>query len=228
MPTLLQVRLPDGGPVYAETDLSHFVAEPFNAASAFLFLLVAGYWLYRVITEGTRNTYLKPSLIILLIGGTGGTIYHAFRAHPIFLYMDWVPILILCLIASVYFIRIMKVKWYWMVVSIGGLFVLEWINFYLCPPRIGVNVSYILLALTVISPLVIYLIKTEFKYGWFVAGAIFAFVLAISFRALDKSLDLPMGTHFLWHSFGAVTAHLLLAYLFRLPLEIKKGAEAPI
>lgn len=227
MPTLLQTRLSDGGPVYAETDLSQIVAEPFNAASAFLFMIVAIYWLYRVMKEGTKNTYLKPSLIILLIGGIGGTIYHAFRAHRIFLLMDWVPILILCMIASVYLIKIMKVKWYWPIVAVLGLFILEWINFYIFPPQIGVNVSYILLASIVISPLIIYLIKTEFKYGFFVAGAIVAFAFAITFRALDKSIDLPMGTHFLWHSFGAITAHLFLAYLFRLPLHLKKGAEAP-
>jgi hypothetical protein len=45
----------DGGPIYAETDLSKIVAEPWNAYSSLTFLLPVIYWFFklRIIIENT-------------------------------------------------------------------------------------------------------------------------------------------------------------------------------
>lgn len=217
---LLQVILPDGGPVYAETDTSHIVAEPFNAISAALFIIIAVYWLWRAtVKEGTKNSFFIPSLIILLIGGVGGTIYHAFRAHSFFLYMDWVPILILCVIACVYFLKLLNVSWKRIGTGIITIFAFQYLNFNFVPPHIAVNLSYAILGLTVLTPLVLYMRKTQYRYAKEPILALVSFALALSFRISDKMVDLPMGTHFLWHTFGAFTAFFLLQYMYRLPLE---------
>jgi hemolysin III len=42
-----------------------------------------------------------------------------------------------------------------------------------------------------------------------------SFGAAISFRISDQSLDfLAMGSHWLWHTFGAIAVFLVMQYVF--------------
>ena len=100
---LLQILRRDGGPIYAETNLSHLIVEPYNAISAILFLVVVVYWWSKLRGKYEQHTFLSYVIPILGIGGVGGTLYHAFRYTSIFHYMDWLPILFLCMAGSFYF-----------------------------------------------------------------------------------------------------------------------------
>ena len=60
------------------------------------------------------------------------------------------------------------------------------------------------------------------RCGWvdwpLVAGALVAFLIAVSLRTIDgRALvdTLPMGTHWLWHSFGAAAVQFLVLYIWR-------------
>jgi len=96
-------RMHDHGPVYHETDLSNFVAEPWNALSSLIIALPAVYFLIKY-----RGQYKIHAFIIyfcaplLIMNGLGSTLFHAFRAHVFFLIMDVLPVVILTLGISIF------------------------------------------------------------------------------------------------------------------------------
>ena len=52
-------------------------------------------------------------------------------------------------------------------------------------------------------------------------AALASFAVAWFCRLVDGTLmsDLPMGTHWLWHTFGAITTALMIEYFYRLERE---------
>lgn len=206
----------DGGPIYVETNLHHFVAEPFNAISAILFLGVAAWWAVRLWGKFQKHTFMTVALILLMIGGIGGSLYHAFRVSPVFLVMDWLPILLISFGASIYFFRQISGSWLSVILGLIAFSLLQWVNFSFVPRQISVNVSYTLMALAVLIPTILLLRERGWKNAGWVAGALGAFVLAISFRAADATSSWHMGTHFLWHVFGAVACHCMFEFTYRL------------
>ena len=213
---ILQSRPVDGGPIYTETDLSQFVAEPWNAITAFFFMGIVGFWIYKLWGKFREHKFLTAVLPLLAIGGIGGTLYHAFRMSSIFLLMDWLPIALITLGGSIYFMIRLLGKWYYGILIIVAAFGLEILNFNLVPIHYAINVSYSIMGLLVLSPIVIQLIKTKFFGVQWVGIALTCFALAILFRTADQWAWLPMGTHFLWHSFGALTCHFMFWYIYKL------------
>lgn len=220
---LWQTGLSDGGPVYTETDLDQVVVEPWNAVSAFLFLLVVVYWAYKLKGQYRQHPFLAYVLPVLAIGGSGGTIYHAFRYSELFLLMDWVPILILCLSAGFYFLMKSLDSWKPAVLITMGAFLLERMLFEIFTPRIATNVSYIVLASFVLLPTWRMLHKNHYSRGKYVGYALLAFMWAIFFRIADRWEWLPMGTHFLWHTFGALACYMMIHYVYA--INARNGAK---
>lgn len=216
----------DGGPIYTET-LNHlhsnsgsWLVEPYNAASAALFVLIAVIWLYRLRGQFSQQKFLLYGLVLLTIGGVGGTLYHALRTQMIYLLMDWMPIAILSLSMSYwFFMKQTNKRWLALTYLAGGfLFILIGFNVLMRVLNLGaaaISIGYSLIALQAVAPIAVYLYKTKFKHaGWFFIGIGF-FALAAMFRAVDLDGWLPMGTHFLWHALGAVMAWFLLEFVYR-------------
>lgn len=231
----------DSGPIYAETDVSRFIVEPFNAVSAAIFVLIPLYWFLRVGGEYRRHLFVTVALPFLLIGGVGGTLYHAFRSSEVWLLMDWLPIALLSLAASGYFLTKVLGSWRKALLIIFGVFVLQGALMYsagkwqLVPPHIAVNANYAMLGAVILAPLVWLLVKTKFRNAAFPALALAAFAAALFCRIADRWDPLMIGqytagTHFLWHVFGALACNFILAYLYRLnapPPEKQPRREAP-
>ncbi|MGB0167380.1 MAG: hypothetical protein ACPF8V_11065 [Luteibaculum sp.] len=206
--------LADGGPIYTETNLNHLIVEPFNTVSAFLFLILAGYWYLRLRGQFGKYKFLTAATALLTIGAVGGTVYHAFRVDAFFMYMDWVPIILLCWGAAVFFVfRLSKSYW-----SAGGIMLLsvlaQFLVFRIAPPSVSTNWSYAILGFMVVVPTVYNMVKTKFHQWWWVVYAFSAFVLALGFRILDPWEIIPIGTHFLWHTFGVLAGHFMFKYVF--------------
>ncbi len=222
--------MPDVGPVYVETDMSRTVVEPFNALSAMLFLAIFAYWTVRLWGRWRKYPFLVGCLPLMLIGGVGGTVYHAFRGHRAWLFMDWVPIVILCFATSIFlWTRVLK-RWWAVVIIFPLVFGIQFAGFNLAragwfPFRHMITVSYTMMATIIALPAAVVLWRTRgLAWGW-VSAAVVAFLLAIWSRSADASAVageanspgdwLPMGTHFLWHVFGAVAAWLASMYVYR-------------
>jgi hypothetical protein len=210
------IRLADGGPKYAETDLSQFIVEPWNAASAALFVVMVAYWAVKLHYSRKRNSFLRYSMPILAIGGVGGTLYHAFRSSHYYLIMDYLPIMVLCLSAGLYFTyKVVGRKRYLSVATVGAILA-QYVAFKYSPPTWATNVSYALLASYILVPVLFFMWKTQFRYYYYVGAALLSFAAALFCRIADFWQEplLEFGTHWLWHTFGALACHLMFTYLF--------------
>jgi hypothetical protein len=219
-------RALDGGPIYTETPAqvrAHkpypgLVAEPWNTATAFLFVLVATFWFVRLRGRLRNYPFLAVSLPLLLIGGIGGTLYHGLRSWKGYFLMDVIPIYLLGLIVSVYWwIRLgPRVRHLLSMLVVLGF--LQLVGVWQLPPHWAINLSYAMLAMLIVAPLSLVLIRTRGRHAGWVATAFVAFGIAWFCRLADAWSDslMPMGTHWLWHTFGAVTTAALTEYVFRI------------
>lgn len=223
-------RLPDGGPVYMETDMDRFIVEPWNAVSSLLIVLPAVYWLFRIGRGYRDHWFMILAIPLMVIGGTGSTLFHAFRISRFFLFMDFVPSAILTLMLTVYFwIKILKRWWYIFFIvflSIGIRVAL--FSVFRPASFAAINISYTVTGVVIGLPVIVLLKKDDF-YRWKEALlTIVFFITAILFREMDSRqiTFLPMGTHFLWHAFTGFGGFFLLAYLFhRRKMELEKRTD---
>lgn len=211
--------LPDFGPIYRETNLSQFPVEPWNTYSNVVFLLYVMYWGARLYFSKDKHPFLVFAVPILGIGLIGGTIYHATRSHYIWLLMDWVPIAFLCVWLSLYYARKLHYRPHAIAIIIllpilsiflvhEFLYKVPWLQFFL---------GYPVLAGLILYPMLHHARLHRWKGASFIFAAIFVFIVALSFRALDftGNLDeMTMGTHWLWHIFGGITVHFLTIYIY--------------
>lgn len=208
---------PDGGMLYAETNLQHLFPEPLNTITSCFFLAIAIYWTIKLWGKFKQHTFLSVAVVLLYIGGIGGTIYHGLRQWRFFIMMDWLPIMLLCVAAGVYFLGKVT-KWYYAV---------AFIVIYMCFHFFGraqltdqgnmqlfININYGVLAGMVLFPVLAYLISTQFKHGRWVGFALLAFIGALTFRVTDNWQLTEWGTHFLWHTFGSVAAFCMFQYIY--------------
>lgn len=212
----IQTMPPDGGMPYTETNMAHLFPEPFNAVTAVLFLLIAIFWTVKIKGNFKQHPFLTYCLVLLYIGGIGGTIYHSFRQWPVFIMMDWLPIMLLCVSAGIYFLA-KRTKWYYALVMVLGYFLVQMSLrrlFTGSNQHFFINVNYALLAAMVLLPVLSYLMYTKWKAGKWVGFAFLAFILALTFRIVDKWALLSFGTHFLWHSFGAIATYCMFNYIY--------------
>lgn len=214
-------ELPDFGPLYTETNLNQFPVEPFNTGSNLLFLIVAIYWYRKLkhIKSIEFKTFLVRSLPLLVLGYIGGTIYHATRSHFVWILMDVLPIYAIAALTSHYLWQLISKKaarlliWFFVCVGFPGIFL--WSISVDLPQK--QTILYAFLSIPIVLPLLIDQLKMNFCYAMAFLIPCVSIGLALFFRAWDSSLfvmqNIPMGTHWLWHSFGAITCHFLLSYL---------------
>lgn len=229
-------RLADGGPRYQETPLDPFsadaaaIAEPWNTVTAALFIGIVGYWLVMLFRRRTSYPFVMACLPILLAGGIGGTIYHANRTQKAYFLLDVIPISLLGLAGSCWLtVRLSRSLGWWRIAAYGiGLFVVylavNGLLFSLIQSEnknLRVNLSYASLAVVILTPISVVLVRTKFRYGRWVLAAIGCFALAWLCRLVDRTAlsPLSMGTHWLWHIFGAITTQILIAYFVKLEEE---------
>lgn len=210
-------RLPDGGPVYMETNPEHFIVEPWNAFSSLLMLIPAFIWYFRIRRESQDKRLLHFVILLIALGGIGSALFHGFRASVVFLVMDVLPSAILTLTLSIFFwIKVLK-KWWHIFFILLPLFGIRFFFWGKLPEHTAINVSYLITGVSVGLPLIILLFKSRFENWGPIILAIVSFGLALTFRQIDQVPFhlLPMGTHFLWHAFSAVGAYFILEYLYK-------------
>jgi len=207
----------DHGPVYAETIVGRFPVEPFNTLSNIGFLIILVYWGMKVYPAYKKHKFIAYALPVLFIGFIGGTVYHATRAHDVWLAMDWMPIMILGLSVSVYYYFKQKLPWWGIPILLAIPFVLMYLVFNVLDLARGVgpSIGYSMIALLILLPITLHLYRTKWKHGQWILFGLLSFIVAITFRTLDKYALIPMGTHFLWHLFGALATHFVLTYIWK-------------
>lgn len=208
----------DSGPIYRETMMERFPVEPFNTLSNLIFLGVIIHFTIKVWKSARLHYFIKIILPIFFIGYIGGTVYHATRSAEIWLLMDWVPIVVLCAMCAVYFTFKGTRRWPARIVLLAIIIALNvlpgWINF---PVGYRNSIGYIGNAVAILLPVVVYAYRTGWMRTRFLGFAVLAFVLAVSFRTLDKKFEIDflwMGTHWLWHLLGGIAVFWIMLYIY--------------
>lgn len=212
---IAQGRLADGGPIYRETDLSHFVAEPFNGISALLFFFIAAYWLFKIGRNFRSHLFLSFLLVILAVGGVGGTLFHAFRAKHIFFLMDVVPIMVAGTLTGLYvWTQVFRRPVYALVALPPFVLFQRWFAAEVSR-QWAITVSYLCLALLILVPLFLLVRKEGYRGLRLLSISVGCFLVAVFFRYVDRfPLSwIPQGTHWLWHTFSAIAVFFLAKYL---------------
>lgn len=222
-----QGRMADGGPRYTETPADPYgadapiIAEPWNAVTASFFIIIVLYWAWRLRGRFRHYPFLCCCLPILFAGGVGGTLYHALRTSRAYFLLDVIPISALGLAGAIYIaIRLSRTRWWAYMIGAACLYLgFNGLMFQFIPRnniQWAVNLSYASLAVLILSPIAVLLIRTRFRYvRWVVAGLI-SFVIAWFFRLLDWEIGiyLPMGSHWLWHTFGALSTAFIIEFFY--------------
>lgn len=208
---------PDGGPIYAETNLGAIIAEPWNAVSSLLYLLPALYWFFKLKGKYGSYPFITFCIPLLIIGGIGSTLYHAFRSSQLLLIMDVLPITILTLSVSIFFwTKVFDQWWKAIFFVIVPVYLLQYlVNHFLSPPT-SINISYLLTGLNIFLPLIIILSRTEYEKANLIYLAIFFFSFGFIFRQTDAYIAnyFAIGSHFLWHAFTATGAFFIAEYIY--------------
>lgn len=238
-------RMADWGPRYVETPPdpraadAPAVAEPWNAVTAAFFVVIVATWAWRLRGRYRDYPFLCACMPILLAGGIGGTLYHATRASPVYFLLDVVPISLLALAAAIYLLIKLGQGAGWgrvLVLSAGTLAFYLAVNLVLVfgfrsalerVPNLRVNLNYASLAILILTPMAVVLVRTRFRHGGWVVAGLVSFALAWFFRLVDREMGvyLPMGSHWLWHTFGAITTALVVEYFYL--VEGERDGTAP-
>lgn len=213
----------DSGPIYQETMAGRLPVEPFNTFSNIFFLLIIIYFSLKVYSDYRNHGFLAWSLPVLFMGFVGGTVYHATRSHDFWMYLDWLPIIFLCLAVSVYYtikLEITNRNRIWLIILIlilvFGVRMLPWDD------SVQTSAGYVGTALGLLLPVITYFLTTRSANWVYILLAFLSFGFAISFRVLDGFIYvIPMGTHWLWHSFGALSVFFLMSFIYRDRLLVK-------
>lgn len=206
----------DTGPIYAETLAGRFPVEPFNTLSNLVFFFILVYWSVKVYKNPKENRFLSLALPVLGVGWIGGTLYHATRSHEIWLLMDWVPILLLCFAAVLYFIfKLIRPAAYRLALLAAIIAISVALRWLPVPNGYVLTIDYVISALTVLIPIFLYLRATKWVHGSWVLAAVLCFGIAIVFRYLDGRQEiLSFGTHWLWHIFGGISVFFMFKYIY--------------
>jgi hemolysin III len=209
----------DGGPLYTETDLGHLIVEPWNAISSLAFLIPAIYWLWKVKFDIKKYLIMVICGVLLFVGGTGSTLFHAFRTSHALIVMDFLPMAMATFAVSCFFwYKVLYQKWYWVATIVVPTWVIREQLFYWLNHHNAINVSYFLTGTMIFLPMLLLLYNTNWFKSMDALMALFGFAIALFFRQIDAwdPPITPIGTHFLWHLFGAGGSFYLAKYLYAL------------
>ncbi|WP_421764312.1 ceramidase domain-containing protein [Ekhidna sp.] len=213
---MMQILPSDGGPIYAETDLTTFIAEPWNALSSLAIVLPPLYWAFKLKWDFKNYAFIYFLIPLLALGGIGSFLYHAFRTSNFLLWMDVLPTAIVTVAVSIYFWdRILPKRWLAISIVVPFIFIRFAILSYY-GGQLAININYFLTGFIIFSPILFYLSRHQYKHLSSIVLSVFFLILSLLFRRLDFSIAefLPMGSHFLWHIFSGIGAFYLAKYLY--------------
>ena len=221
-------RLPDGGPAYIETPPDPYapnaplIAEPWNTVTATFFIVIALAFAWRIRGRLREFPFMAACLPILLAGGIGGTLFHGTRRSYYYFLLDVVPIQILGLAGAIYMAyRYFGRRRLWLLLPLLIFYIVSnQLLFRALGPinrQLSINLYYAMLAALVVTPIVLVLVRTRFRHGGWVVAGVISFAVAWFFRLFDQRSAgyFPMGSHWLWHTFGAISTALVIQFLLQ-------------
>ncbi len=215
---LLQVKTD----LYQEYHAEYFIKQPWNAISSLIFFIPIIYWIIKLKPNFKKYSILTAILPLLFLNGLGSTLFHAFEPNIVFGLLDAVPPMLMVIFLSSYFWRKVTFSWGKGVLIVLGCYGINILMMYVLHAvfefKGAFNIAYLISGLTLLTPIVMFLMKTGWKQWKLIALALTFITLALLFRVLDKVVPaywpvLTQGTHFLWHVFSAFAVFPLGRFL---------------
>jgi hypothetical protein len=211
--------------LYCERTDTSFWAEPVNALTNLAFLVAAGLGLRAWQRAGGRDPIALGLIGLVAVIGVGSFLFHTFATHWALL-ADVIPIQLFMLAMFATVVRRL-LGWPWWGVALAslgfiaaGLAAPRLMALVATGPGIGALAGY---GTGLVAMLVLGLAGLRHPTGTarqlFAAAGVFAVSLTARTLDLPACATLPLGTHFLWHLFNAVTLALLLDVAVRLGVE---------
>ena len=212
----------DNGPFYAETDLGRFPVEPWNTYSLVTFGIVAMFWAHKNRLNLRQHPSLVTCVILITIGTVGGARYHACRCNFWWLIADVLPIGAVVTIGALLFWKQLRAKsarcFNLTLSSCISLLVLNVLLKDYYPKQMWITLMYVNLSLVLLTPSFVISYLDCWRHLKLLTYSSVAIVIALIFRVLDFQPGIikifPMGTHFLWHCFGAFSGYFLMKYIY--------------
>ncbi|MEO3389430.1 ceramidase domain-containing protein [Mesorhizobium sp. CAU 1741] len=205
--------------LYCERTGPEFWSEPINALTNLAFV-AAGLWGVWMARKQRADGFVLLLCWWVVAIGIGSFLFHTF-ANQLTIWADILPIAGFTLAYTLFNLRrFLGYSWprslviffsFYIAVGALTLMVPDWL-------RVASNGStgYLppFLALIFFGILVI---RAGNPIGWFNIAAAGIFVLSVTFRAIDPLVcgAMPLGTHFLWHSFNGLMLGVVLAAVLR-------------
>lgn len=196
------------------------LAEPLNVLSSFAFMLVAVmiYRFYHRHEDLERrwiwDIHALTSLTFII--GVNSVIFHSFPA-PTTELMDTIPIVLFILLyfVSVLF-RIGKCNWFQAVVACVAFVGFSHVLVSQFPRAMNDSIGYLSSMLALIAIAVHLHLRARPSSQHYMLASIIG-VVSLFCRAIDHEIcvDLPLGTHFLWHMLNATLLYILLKQIIR-------------
>ncbi len=217
--SVLQKFPNDTGTIYQETieGAGRLPVEPFNTFSNLIFIAILIFFIKRILKRPKQHPFFLFAIPVIFISWIGGTMYHGTRSHQIWLILDGAPIMLVCLGGIIYFIgKIQRIWWKRILLFIGLMLVTILPRLLDIPKGFRISFGYALTAIAVITPFIWYAYLTQWKNIKYIILGFSIFAVAVTFRTLDNIIVLlPMGTHWLWHTFGGIAVFFLLLYIYK-------------
>lgn len=201
-------------PMYHEYHAEYFIKQPWNAASSLIFFIPVIYWIWKLKPNFRQYPVLTSILPLLFLNGLGSTLFHAFKPNMFFALLDGIPPMVMVILLSSYFWTKITHSWIKGVAIVLGCYGLNIFMVYILYVRYqmagAANLAYLGTGLTLLAPITMVLIRTNWQQWKLIATALFFISMALLFRVLDYPNPnplpetLPQGTHFLWHVFSAI------------------------
>ncbi len=207
--------------LYCERTGPEFWSEPVNALTNLAFV-AAGLWGVWAARKRQADGFVLLLCWWVVAIGVGSFLFHTF-ADQLTMWADILPIAGFTLAYTLFNLRrFLGYSWprslaiffaFYIVAGVVTALVPDWL-------RVASNGStgYLppFLALIFFGILVI---RAGNPIGWFNIAAAGIFVLSVMFRAIDPLVcdAMPLGTHFLWHSFNGLMLGVVLAAVVRFP-----------
>ena len=223
-------RLTDGGPRYVETNFNRPIVEPCNAVTAFVFVALVAIWVVRLRGRFRQHPFLCLCMPVLLVGGVGGTVYHALRWHEVFFFMDVIPIGLLIAMGSIYLWVRLRPRWWHLLIVTTLVATFPLLFIFHIEKHDAIVGHYLALAALILMPIGIVLVRTKFRHVQLIKLALACFGFAILCRFLDpvSAPIMPIGTHWLWHLGGAAATAALAEYFYRIEQEEIRPRSDPV
>ena len=206
------------------------LGEPLNALTSTAFLVVAwaGWNLAR--RTGNRSASIRGLLALSVAIGLGSGLWHTLATSWALL-LDVIPISLFVVVSTWLYARGFLGMRAFLAVAAVVVFLSTTYAVLDVAGVLHVPLTYTPMLVVWFGLVVLGVVhargRTPARFSLLAAAAVCA--LALLFRLIDLAVcpAFPLGTHFLWHSLGALTAFLVIHCLTLAPLQLGPGGTDP-